>query len=100
MIEKSGACSKDRKELCRRLIEAAFEEERGSDRGQSRREALAWVEAQRSLEMLDRQVGSPAQALSNPLRSQPRAKLGLSARARSTSAISHVDVLAANTPST
>ena len=69
------------------LVEAPAGEVRGAYYKERRADAGAGTEAQRSFNMLDRDIGLARPFLSMPLRCQPRAKLGLSARARSINAI-------------
>ena len=78
----------DREEQFRHgLIKAPGQKMRGSYHVERPADAGAGTEAQRSFNMLDRDIGLARPFLSMPLRCQPRAKLGLSATARSTSAI-------------
>src|SRR6516162_4296497 len=65
------------KKFCRRLIKPAFEEECGSDRGQSRREALAWVEALKGIEMLERQVRVTGKGPQQPAPQPAASKTGI-----------------------
>ena len=78
----------DRAEQFRhRLVEPPVDEICRANPHERRAHARARAEAQRGLDMLDRNIGLTGPNPEEPLTYQPRAKLGLSASARSTSAI-------------
>ena len=82
------------KQLRRRFVKPAFEEMGCTDRHRAYPYARAGSGAARSRACSMARSGWLAQSRRTPLTNQPRAKLGLSASARSTSPIMAADILA------